>query len=627
MADPPAPVYIAPARSSRYEAISRALYAAYPSLEDLKTLRESGASTVVTFNQMVTVPLYVLERDGPQTSDVWFNPPDQNLHPVVLAKHMMMLATTLQSLYPHVDVAVPSLSESPYDIARRLRDVASSLVIANDEFVGTIEDLEVIMYEGMYQANFGNLRRSWLVFRKAMTVAQLMGIHKAHFQKPLKVIDPTRRVYPEYLWYRIVFADRTTCMMLGLPQGSSDTSMTSPAAMALESAEGRLERVQCVLSARLLARNDSVPNGDDYQGAKELDLELQKAAKMVPGKWWLIPSLTKVASDPVALFWAALRLARQLYHFHLLIQLHLPYMLRASHPCLSEEGRNYEYSKATCVTAAREVLNRFVDYRSFNRVAFCCRTIDFYGLMAALTLLLAHLHSHRVPAGDNFLAHQRVSDRAMMEEVLENMECVSRLNDDALSEKSANLLRRLLAIEEAAAEGGGYGGGGANGREENADGNTLRISVPYFGNVKIDPKGGISIELHGPHQPPEASQRYENSVTGESHTAATVGLHPRAWGCGLPVLPGEIAAGAFGGGLIPRETAASPAQQCAPPSQLPTVANDSLEQELNYPALAAPADDWAFQGVDLAFFDTLMKGATSSDAVDENGGHWESWLT
>ena len=247
VADPPAPVYIAPAKSSRYEAISRALYAAYPSLEDLKTLRESGASTVVTFNQMVTVPLYVLERDGPQTSDVWFNPPDQNLHPVVLAKHMMMLATTIQSLYPHIDVAIPDLSESPYDIARRLRDVANSLVIANDEFVGTIEDLEVIMYEGMYQANFGNLRRSWLVFRKAMTVAQLMGIHKAHFHKPLKVIDPTRRVYPEYLWYRIVFADRTTCMMLGLPQGSSDTSMTSTAAMALESAEGRLERVQCVL--------------------------------------------------------------------------------------------------------------------------------------------------------------------------------------------------------------------------------------------------------------------------------------------------------------------------------------------------------------------------------------------
>ena len=33
--------------------------------------------------------------------------------------------------------------------------------------------------------------------------------------------------------------------------------------------------------------------------------------------------------------------------------------------------------------------------RYFNRVAFCCRSIDFFSLMAAMTLLLAHIEGHR----------------------------------------------------------------------------------------------------------------------------------------------------------------------------------------------------------------------------------------
>jgi hypothetical protein len=147
------------------------------------------------------------------------------------------------------------------------------------------------------------------------------------------------------------------------------------------------------------------------------------------------------------LFWNTRRLFAQVLHYNLLNQLHLPYMLRSS-----SAEREYEYSRITCVNASREVLSRFITLRSFNGIAYSCRTVDFLALMVTMTLLLAHLDNHLSEA-ENFLAHQYHSDRAMIEQVQENMKEVNRLNSDALSAQSADLLRRLLTIEVETADG------------------------------------------------------------------------------------------------------------------------------------------------------------------------------
>lgn len=135
------------------------------------------------------------------------------------------------------------------------------------------------------------------------------------------------------------------------------------------------------------------------------------------------------------------RLQKQLFHYNLLNQLHLPYMLRES------VERKFEYSRITCVNSCREILSRFIMLRRWNQVAFSCRTIDFTALMAAMTLLSAHLDSHRSPMADNFLIAQYMGDRAMIEQAQDNMEELNRLNPDTLNSRSAQLLARLLAIE------------------------------------------------------------------------------------------------------------------------------------------------------------------------------------
>lgn len=79
------------------------------------------------------------------------------------------------------------------------------------------------------------------------------------------------------------------------------------------------------------------------------------------------------------------RLVDQMFHYSLLNKLHTPHMLRSS--------TEHKYSKIMCVNASRELLSRFIMFRSLNQIASSFRVMDFLALMAGLTLLLAHLDS------------------------------------------------------------------------------------------------------------------------------------------------------------------------------------------------------------------------------------------
>lgn len=632
--------------------------AAFPSRNDMDILRASAGEGVVFFNQVMNIPYPALKQDGIEKIDTLFDRPDPNAHPVTLARQLLMLATFLQYITPSHKYSTKALSEDRRAMMARLAETAIRLVTTNDDFLGTLDGLECVMLEGLYQGNCGNLRRAWLAFRRAMVVGQLMGIQRQYQHQPLKVIEPRRRAYPSYVWFRIVYVDRALSMMLGLPQGSLDMSMASPAALATETPLGRLERMHCVIAGRILERNESDPSLDDYAKTQEIDLELQKLAHILPGKWWLMPNLGKTiqSEDAQEVFWEVLRLIDQLVHYNLLNHLHLPYMLKDNQSGPGGKDQSYEYSKSTCVTASREILMRFLMFRGHNKVVFCCRTVDFHALTAAMTLILAHIDGHRQPFGDNMLSHQRLSDRAMMEEVLESMEDVGRINMDAVSEKSSDLLRRLLAIEAEAVTrkcrrlhpDDRYPCGESRGpAEEQPEDHSLRLCVPYFGVVKIGPEGIISKEAM---EPQGMLQALGISAGGSHHdmdcTDANDGAHPlipsqsegaSSSSCADAYSAAQTPAALFQGPqaaaqLPPAEEASRASLPSSQPSALipeyPNVINDAMHQQYSYPALTAGTDDWAFQGVDLAFFDSLMRGTgVAEDGGDggDGGSNWADW--
>ncbi|KAK1142984.1 hypothetical protein N8T08_007225 [Aspergillus melleus] len=466
--------------------LARTLWDSLPSQVDTRQIAKASSRHSVPFHEVLTTPSAMIDQDGFRSQRRLMEIPGPDAHPVLLARHMLHLSSLLQHLHPDLHKEIRDLSEPPDVMRERLVELVSSLVTSKGRFVDCLEFLECVMIESQYQANCGFLRRSWMIARRAMVIAQAMGLHRPGGCLQYKTLSPETKADPHFLWFRIVFYDRQMCLILGLPQGTLDKNMADEVILADESPGGRLERLHCVIASRILERNESNVGCWDYALTQALEQDLRRASRSLPSRWWLIPNLSSERNDPQALFWEMRRLSEQVCHYNLLNQLHLPYMLYHS-----IDGR-HEHSSIVCVNASREILSRFIMLRRWNRVAFSCRTIDFTAVMAAITLLLAHLASHRCPENDNFLAVQYPGDRAIIEQAQDNMEDLDRINGDPLSAKSAALLRRLLAIEAQAADGNHWSAHSVSVQEPDTDVATgdesasgdRGVYIPYFGVIK-----------------------------------------------------------------------------------------------------------------------------------------------
>ena len=624
----------------KYEKLSDFLRASLPSREDMVKICKAVQQSSVLNVAMLTMPYTFLEQQSPGTPECLLDITEAN-HPILLARHMLRLATFLQHLHPNLHKEFEGPSESPRVIMERVADLAIRLVTTNEELLGSIEGLECVMIEGVYHMNMGNLRRSWVTIRRAMGIAQLMGLHRQNSRAQFKTLGPKTKYHPQTMWFRIVDIDRFLCLLLGLPPGCPDRGMMSDLLLGNDTPMGRLEQIHCVLASRILERNESTLG--DMGVTRNIDVELQKAGRTLASKWWLTPNLAVASADPQALFWETRRLFAQILHYNLLNQLHLPYMLRSS-----STGQNHDYSRTTCVNASREMLTRYLSLRGFNQVVYSCRTVDFVALMAAMALLLAHMDSQTSDA-ENLLAHQYQSDRAMIEQVQDNMEVVNRLNSDTLSAQSADLLRRLLAVEvEAGDVRQGDAGtvcvqeaGIETARPDGGDDSIVSVHVPYFGTIKIARKGvsmwrteltRATTTANRPSQAQPADGPNMPSNEG-SHAQARMHHSELHGHCGTPmdqVVPSlEIdpaaADASWGAHALCRalpltDTSAKYVAKDAAP-QLEDVSFDHLFQYDDYPGLIADSEDWAFQGSELAFFGSLTgdAGHEKHYGADQNG--------
>lgn len=591
----------------------------------------------------MTTPYTILEQNGLKSHNSLLKTPEPDAHPVLIARYMLQLALFILQLHPDSQEGIRCLSEPLPVVRDRLFNLVVRLITTNDEFVASVEGLECVVTESVYQANLGNIRRSWIACRRAMNVAQLMGLNRSSPWSQYKALRPGTQYYPELMWYRIVFLDRYLSLMLGVSQGSSDCSMASETILAGETPMGRLDRVHCVVACRILERNESGHRSpSELALTQDIETELQKVARSLPSSWWLVPRLDDTASaDSQRLFWETRQIMAQVFHYNLLNQLHLPYMLHPPHhhpPSWSADGgassrqrqQQHERSRSTCVNASREVLTRFTALRSRKETAYRCRTVDFLALMAATTLLLAHLEEGGrltptgadtatvttvagAEAGAGFLAHQYASDRAMIERVHENMCDVGRLSSDTLGAQSAQLLRRLLAIDVQEEEAVGAGRVSVQvvatadeatappasdpGEDHHHPPIITSMRVPYFGLVRISRRRDVGRENAGPpHQAELAETMQRFLCTAESAGAAHSAppeMHP-------------LRSPAEGSSLNDEGYGFGPPFVSQPWQQ---------EEDAGLAGLARLENDWTSQGIQLAFFESLIAGSSGGGSL------------
>lgn len=400
-------------------------------------------------------------------------------HPLLLARRALQILICIQQLPPGFDYDALETGCPLADLTYRLSATAL-LATSNDELVGYAEGVECLLLQAYSLANSGSLRQSWLTVRRAMSLAQVMGMdigHSAAFRSCDPKADPARRPSAHVLWYRLVFWDRYLSLLLGLPVGSQGNEFTSAETYKEDTPTERLEKVHTALSARILERNRCQKHQRDplkkktapldYAVTQEIDLELEAAATTLPLGWWDAPRLDSLSSQEV-LWDAATRNACQIHHFTLLILLHVPYMLR------DPSSPRFDYSKTTCMTSARELLTRFINHRSLYVAASSCRRVDYAALIAAMTLCLAYLGRRKGERWDRIR-----EDVELVEATRRRMEHVVSLTGDQLNKETVRTIESMMSILNNAATGTSPGSGLP------AETSELQFNVPYLGSVRI----------------------------------------------------------------------------------------------------------------------------------------------
>ncbi|PYH88926.1 hypothetical protein BO71DRAFT_122921 [Aspergillus ellipticus CBS 707.79] len=197
-------------------------------------------------------------------------------------------------------------------------------VTSDDDLTGSMEGVECLALQGMYEVNAGNLRRSWRLFRKAITIAQLLGLHRV-------TVDPTPNpieVARHHLWYQIARGERYLSTLLGLPSSTGSAVFPFNDDAGWLSAEDLYHKKLLHISGLILARNQG-EGTKAFFTTQPIGDQLESLAEQMPPAWWEIPThllnaRTKEASIQFE------RIMCQIWHIELATLVHLPFMLRAA---------------------------------------------------------------------------------------------------------------------------------------------------------------------------------------------------------------------------------------------------------------------------------------------------------
>ncbi|KAF9694131.1 hypothetical protein EKO04_008053 [Ascochyta lentis] len=471
--------------SSQYTGLAQELVRVWPVQHDIDRICDLPASLSTHLNMLFQVPSPASQSPQLPSTQQMLQLPPPGSHPVLIAQKLLILGSLLQGA---LSVFPETLRDHYLQISLTVVDTASRLVTTNEDLTSSVEGIACIMMEAMIQNHAGKLHRAWITLRRAISIAQLIGLHRNQNLAPNRFIDPGTRSNSDadHMCLHMVQMDRYLSLTLGLPYSSLECPVTA-AALKVQPLD-RMGRLQCAIAERIMRRE-----GEEYTKVPEIDALLRQASNEMPPQWWLIPSLDEFHRGGQYPLHEVMRICYQLSHYHLLIRLHLP--------CLVSGDNRHNHGKITIVHASREILSRFIAFRAWTPGAFYCRGIDYLAFIALTAMCIAHIEvrSHADASTTSFLAHTHASDRGLMEcahQILKDMK------NDEIAAKLSIMMQHLLDVETDAATGVGYSAIVTNrddtaaecGGEAVDKDDRLHIHVPYFGTIKFQRKARVATE-------------------------------------------------------------------------------------------------------------------------------------
>lgn len=445
---------------TQFDELRRSLLAIMPSQQDIKTILQATESW------------WAIRSDGFSSSNSddarsrWLSYYFSSLttsHPSFIARALLLVASSLQQLPSDYDFSQLSLPLLPADLMEKCLSDTCTSVTSNDELVGTMEGLECLYLQGICFSNEGKPRRAWLCFRRALDVAQLMGLHRhlrlSDKDKEFELMERLVRV-----WWEIFEADRYIALVLGLSYGIAnkhcDLEADSIEALGV-SREEIYRRKLAIIAGDIIDRNQASKT-PAFAATQEIDEKFERLASEMPASWWELPT-SLWSGGPQSLACLNSRVLTQFCHYQFETLLHLPFMLRSA-----AEPR-FNYNRSVCLKASREMIYRYIVLREPHASSrLVCKITDFQAFTAVIILILNLLEPRSAQEDHN----QRQRDEHDWQEIEKVMRIFSNKTaciDDAVATHGIKVIKTLSDI-------------GRNGGQNSG---SMKLAIPYFGTISI----------------------------------------------------------------------------------------------------------------------------------------------
>ncbi|KAJ5833436.1 hypothetical protein N7474_001747 [Penicillium riverlandense] len=440
-----------------WKRLSRTLFVALPSQDTLEKLAETSSCWWLVRAQcfqdyetsLLSIPVADLS----------------NSHPVVIATTLMWTAISLQQLPPNYDTSFLELPCHPTKLIEQYINLVVTSVCSDEAMVSNINGLECLVLQGIFYNNDGKLRSAWLSYRRALDVAQIIGLHR-----PLLAGSENSESLhrARSIWKHIIYADRYLSLMLGMYHGIGDA--------ALERQEDNLSDVPnsssmdllCRVAGSIIERNQNFPTVTPImvRMTQTIDSKLGTIDPPMVEEYTLS---TAGKSAERAQYYA--KLMTQLWYYQLMAWLHLPFLLETG-----SQGR-YDYSRQSCLQASRHMITSYTAIRRLTADSFCCKSLDFQAFTAAVTLMISVL-------GPNGRTNQSPDDLEAVGRVIQILEELTKgSTPDKVATRGLSVLQTLKRvatgknpIQPVSPEGQ------SNGEQPSH----IKVDIPYFGTIVLD---------------------------------------------------------------------------------------------------------------------------------------------
>ncbi|RFN43339.1 hypothetical protein FIE12Z_12429 [Fusarium flagelliforme] len=250
-----------------------------------------------------------------------------------------------------------------------LYEFIESLSIPSSTQSYSAEDLELLLLLAKAYSDIGQPRKSWIMYRKGLTIAEVMGLYRREMDSPrLKGI-----------WWAFYHGDRFASLLLGLPYGFNDAHFGPSIEHATP--ENRFILRCAFIAGKVIDRN-LIPGKPSSASSMLLDEQMDTITSSMHSSWWDPPSPLPTSDSEIDTLRS--RLLLQFYFFHIRINLHLSFIAR------SELTSPRDSHRLVCSEASRQLLKRFLllSSRVGGANIFDCKTTAFVAFMAAVALIL-----------------------------------------------------------------------------------------------------------------------------------------------------------------------------------------------------------------------------------------------